>query len=73
MLGTKKGSADERLITTENGMHWTDKEVRKVSVHWALIMVLYRERGRPRGQSTDCDSDANTVGICRLSKISESG
>jgi len=29
----------------ENGVHWTDKEVRKVSVHWALIMVLYRERG----------------------------
>ena len=40
-----KKAADERLITTENSMHWTDKEVRKVSVHWALIMVLYRGRG----------------------------
>jgi len=44
MLGTKKGSADETLITTENGMRWTDKGAGKVCVHWALITVLYRER-----------------------------
>jgi len=68
MLGTKKGSADERLITTENSMHWTDKEVRKVSVHWALIMVLYRERGTINVTYclVQCGPDPNAVATVQM-------
>jgi hypothetical protein len=40
VLATKGASPDGTLITTDNSMHWTDKEVEKADVYWDLIMMF---------------------------------